>query len=63
MREHQFSKHFKAETDLNFKNDEFEKKLSDFMVGFIQCYPHLIEKRVENNIEIWIFKFSVPDEK
>lgn len=62
MIDHQFSKHFKIDTDLNFKNVEFEKSLADFMVGFIQCYPHLVEKTIRDNVEVWIFKFSVQNE-
>ena len=42
-----------------FKNLEFENKLDDLIKMFVQCYPHLIEKKVENGIECWIFKFKV----
>lgn len=56
---HQFSKHFAASTDKQFKDDEFEKSLSEYFVGFIQAYPHLVTKRIENGVEVYIFKFAV----
>jgi hypothetical protein len=59
---HQFSKRFKKDTDEQFKNDEFEKALSDWAQGFIQCYPHLIEKvDFGTTDETWIFKFMIED--
>lgn len=57
---HQFSKRFKKDTDLEFKNEQFEERLSKFMVGFIECYPHLIQKKdFDSKEEDWIFKFFV----
>lgn len=57
-----YSRIFKKETDLTFKYDEFEKHFSEFMVGYIQCYPHLVEKQEIPHMpghEMWVFKFWV----
>jgi hypothetical protein len=57
-----YSKMFKKSVDLTYKYDEFEKSFAEFMVGFIQCYPHLIEKEDMPHMpghELWIFKFWV----
>lgn len=57
-----YSKIFKKDTDPLFKYDEFEKSFGEFMVGFIQCYPHLLEKREIPHMpghEMWVFKFWI----
>lgn len=62
--DHQIAKRFKKKTDLTFKYDEFEKSFAEFMVGFIQCYPNLVEKQEIPHMpdsEMWIFKFWVDD--
>ena len=59
MQSHQLSKHFQPGADKDFKDEEFEKALASYFVGFVQAYPHLITKKVENGIEVWIFKFAV----
>lgn len=61
---HQYSKRFKKSTDADFKNEEFEKKLAEYMVGFIQCYPHLIHKiPFGENEEDWVFRFHFKDDE
>jgi hypothetical protein len=59
MIEQQFSKHFDIITDKQFKDDEFEKKLGEYIIGFVQHYPNMIEKKIKNGVEVWIFRFSV----
>jgi hypothetical protein len=59
MIEHQFSKHFSPDTDNDFKNEQFEKKLAEFIVMFVECYPNLISKKIEGSKEVWVFRFSV----
>lgn len=60
MTEHQFSARFKKATDQDYKFDEFQKNLAKYFAGFIECYPHLIEKvNFDSENETWIFKFSI----
>jgi hypothetical protein len=59
MQSHQFSKVFAIDTDKTFKEDEFEKALADWIVAFVQHYPHLIERKIENGLEYYIFRFAV----
>lgn len=57
-----YSRIFKKDTDLKFKYDEFEAAFAEFMVGYIQCYPHLIRKEEMPHMpdhEMWIFPFWV----
>lgn len=66
MIDHHFSKRFKKDTDLQFKNEEFEKFIAGYMVGFLQCYPHLIEVVDIPHMpgeEMWIFKIAVNEPK
>ena len=59
MTEQQYSKHFDPDTDNEYKNQEFESGLTDWIVGLIQHYPHLIEKSVIDRVEIWILRVMV----
>lgn len=59
MDDAEFSKHFDVETDEQFKNDGFSQSLAQWIVGFIECYPDLVDKRVVNNTEIWTLKIKV----
>lgn len=54
---HQFAARFPKGGD---NSEEFERRLAEFMRGFIECYPHYIIKReFDSNTEDWIFKFYI----
>lgn len=57
-----YSRIFKKKTDLTFKYNEFELNFAEFMIGYVQCYPHLVEKQEIPHMpehEMWVFKFWV----
>lgn len=57
---HEYSKLFKKSTDREYKDGEFEKQLAEYIIGFVQCYPHVIEKYDVPHLpgeEMWVFKF------
>ena len=59
MIEHSFSKHFKPNTDIEYKNAEFERSLGIFMEGLVEFYPNLITKEIIEGVEVWSFKFLI----
>jgi hypothetical protein len=61
---YQYSKRFTISTDIEYKNEEFEKALADYFVGFIQCYPHMIHKLpFKDKEEDWVFRFHFMEDE
>lgn len=53
---HQFATRFKKGNH----SEEFENRLAEFMIAFVQCYPHyIVRKEVGSDQEDWIFKFWI----
>lgn len=57
---HSFSIAVNKQDGDEYNHAEIERRLAEFMKGFIECYPHYIEKRpFKGDIEHWIFKFWI----